>query len=1151
MMDELLARYTAITIRHVEDGMVLEPDTIYLMPRMTEMIVSGGRLLLKDKDPNQSLSLPIDHFFRSLARDCGRRGVGIILSGTGTDGSRGIVSIHEAGGLVLVQNLESAKFDGMPRSAADTEICDFVGSPVKIAETLVRHVSGLEAIVESLPESDMQAVLRILLEEHRIDFSHYKPGTLIRRTERRQMLSHCSDLAAYVDRLRKDKQEVRALYTDILIGVTQFFRDSEAFQVFSDEVISKLILDSAESNEIRIWVAGCATGEEAYSLAILFLEKQSKLGVRRNVKIFATDVHEFAVDHAATGIYSAKCLAACSNERLQQFFIPHGDKFHVTPEVRSMIVFAVHNVVTDAPFTRMDVVTCRNLLIYLQPVAQKQAISLFHFGLNAGGILFLGPSETAGDLQAEFEIVHDRWRIMRKRRDLQLPHDMRMQPHVRIPPGQITRPGKLPEPAAADHGNLLPIYDAILSEFMPRAILVNARREVIQTFGDASRFLSLKEGRFANDITEMVGDELRLPLIGLLRRTEHSTQILRYNDLQVTTEQGSETLSLTVRKVTPKTEASPAWLISFDPSQQPPAKVNNTIDVDTADLQRSAVLDRELQNAREHLQATSEKLEASNEEMQTANEELLASNEEMQSTNEELNSVNEELYTVNSEHQRKIAELERMTNDMNNLLRSADVGTIFLDRELNVRHFTPKAASYAKLMPHDIGRNISHFAHNLEYDQFTEDVQDVLASTSPIEREVRDRNGKYFLLRILPYMARNKADGVVLTLIDITRLQRTKERFHNTLAELDQLYHAAPVGLAMFDRDLKYQRVNEIMTDWIGVPAERFIGKTVLDAFPEYSSFIDPHLQNVLASGIAIGPLDVSSGTPGIPNLQRDWVYRFYPITVNEEVIAVGMVVNDITQRKIIERELRSRTNALEKVADELNRSNQELTEYAYVASHDLQEPLRAVTGYCDALQEDFGDVLTGDANLYLSFIVDGARRMQRLIDDLLRYSKVSRGESQVEEIPLGETLNDATELMVSRIQETQALIRAPKLPTIRGERVLLTQLFQNLISNAIKFRKEGVPPQIDIAVKEVGRFYQFTFTDNGIGFEDSHSDRIFQIFQRLHTRDKFPGTGIGLAVCRKIVERHGGQIRATSTPGIGTSFLFSIPKDGQEKSQS
>lgn len=803
MMDELLARRTQIPIVRVEDGIELRPNAIFLMPPRKEMIQSAGRLFLTDKDPSQGFALPIDRFLRSLAQDFGSRSIGVILSGTGSDGSRGIRDIHEAGGLVVAQSEESAKFDGMPRSARETGLVDLVLPAADMPDAILklarmrRNPDGVGGDEPTVPEVGLQAIFRMLRAEYGIDFSQYKPSTVTRRVERRLLLNQSMDVEQYVELLSESSAELNQLYKDLLIGVTQFFRDREAFHRLAADELPRLLSSVSDDQEFRVWVAGCATGEEAYSLAILIHEQLATMNRHPTVRIFATDAHRASLDLASAGVYTEESMSAVSPQRREQFFVRKGDGYQVVPHIRKMIVFAPHDLLKDAPFTRLDLVSCRNMLIYLQPSAQKKVLSLFHFGLKAGGVLFLGPSESPGDLSDEFEPVDDHWKLYRKRRDVRLRPDFRLL----LPSGPPPRPRinmQFASNAAASDRMQQAVYDRLLEEHMPPSFLINDRKELVHSFGQAGKYLRVKDGRATTQLLDMVDSELKMILLGALARAEKQLVPVVFTGIRVPAEDGGDTLTrLTVKPLHDRISGLTSYLILLEDMGLPaPPRDEAAIDMRAASREQVLALEQELGHTRENLQAMIEEQESSNEELQATNEELVASNEQLQSTNEELHSVNEELYTVNAEYQHKIEELTQVTADLENLLLATDVGILFLDRNLCIRRFTPRVAKLFNLLPQDIGRSINNFTNSLN-EPLIEPLQEVLRTGRAIEREIRDRDGNCYFLRILSYRISAAAlDGVVLSLIDISPLKLAESNLQQAIRNRDHF-------LAMLSHELR------------------------------------------------------------------------------------------------------------------------------------------------------------------------------------------------------------------------------------------------------------------------------------------------------------------------------------------------------------
>ena len=1136
LMDELLSRHTQIAIHRVEDGMLVEPNSIYLIPPKKEMIVSAGRLLLTDKDPAQGLALPIDVFFRSLAQDVGNRAIGVILSGTGSDGSRGIRAIYEAGGLVIAQREDSAKFDGMPRSAIETGAVDYVLPPSEMPGAILEHASHPDQrdaqgrpIAKPHIEKGMDAIFRILREEYGIDFSYYKPNTVTRRVERRLDLNRSHDLEDYISRLRDDPTELNSLYRDLLIGVTKFFRDQAAFDRLESEVIPPLLMKVRPDGELRAWVAGCATGEEAYSLAILIHERLATLRKPVNVKIFATDVHRASLEFASAGIYSEAALSEVSPKRLERYFSRQGSGYQVSQDLRKMIVFAPHNVIKDAPFTKLDMITCRNLLIYLQAPAQNKALSLFHFGLKAGGVLVLGPSETPGELNDEFEIVDHHWKIFRKRRDSRLPADIRLPlgsgyPHLRSESAKYpARHAGLPDM------QLMRAYDALLDQYVPPSLLVNERRELVHSFSGAGSYLVPRDGRPSADILDMVQGDLKLALTGALQRAAKEQTSVAYSGIAVRTVEGEHEIKLAVKPLNGREPAGAFTLITLErmaPREEPVPDVDR---LDMGDVSRERVrsLEDELRYTKENLQATVEEMETSNEELQATNEELVASNEELQSTNEELHSVNEELYTVNAEYQRKIHELTELNNDMDNLFRSIDAGMIFLDHDLRIRKFNPRIADAFHILPQDVGRTIDSFSHNLRFDGLLDAVVEVLNSQERFEQQIQDRQGNWFLLRILPYRAKSNADGVVISVIDIAALKETEKR----LQLMSKVFMDAADPIVIEDLDGRIAGLNPAAEEAYGWKHEELLGREVKVLIPPELHDLADELR---ARCREAEDIRNEEGKRVTKSGQVQSVLLTLSLITGEEdePMAIASIAKDISRLKEAEQEAQ----------EEVRRRDLFLA----TLSHELRNPLGAILNATRVMERE--PLAEESVRAARDVVRRQSRQMACLLDDLLDVSRVTQGKIEIRQdvFDLRRTLEDAVQAvrpLVEAREQQLAVMVADNSLCVRGDASRLQQIQVNLLNNASKYTPTG--GRIELRVEREENEVVIRVRDSGEGIPPEMLPRVFEMFVQsdasLARSDG--GMGVGLTLVRMLVEMHGGTVAAHSDgPGKGSEFVVRLP---------
>ena len=800
LMKEILSKKTRMHVHRVQDGMVVLPNNIYLIPPKKNLTIFHGRLFLSEQEHTKGIiNLPIDIFLRSLAEDQGEKAVSIILSGSGSDGMRGVRAIKEHGGMVMVQNEETAKFDSMPRSAASTGLVDFVLPPEEMPRQLASYavhpyVAKVEPGKEVISDDAMTKLFSILRDKFKVDFTHYKSSTLTRRIQRRMTINHIADINDYVSYMQSYPNEAATLFREFLIGVTRFFRDREAFKALEDKWLPE-ILDMRHNHEMRFWVPGCSTGEEAYTLAILARECMENTGKMRDIKIFATDIDRNALQVAGAGSYPESIAADVQPDLLAKYFYKKKDSFQIARNIREMVVFAQHNLIKDPPFTNIDLITCRNLLIYLQPELQQKVLEFFNFSLNMRGILFLGTSETVGEMGDYFESLDHKHKIYRTRGRVK--HALGVREALKSSDNlyhmnrdRNTLPGR--NLRGRDEQILERFLNVLEEEHIHLAVIVNEQMEVLHVIGNSEGYLKLPSGKQSMDISRMAASDLSIPISTGIQKVLRQDQALHFSNIRVRWRDGHKMVDLRIKPLPQKKGQDPLVAVFLDESRKPadtlPEETDHTYDISREAQQRINDLEQELQFTRENLQATIEELETANEELQATNEELLASNEELQSTNQEL-------YSVNSEYQNKIIELTELHNDVDNLLSATQKGILLLDENMEIRRFSPKVTNIFKLLDSDVGRPISHIAHYLEQADPIKLIGEVISSGENSEQEVKTTDGRWYLMRVVPYEVGPEIfSGTVVSFVDITRIKKTEAELKTKQALLDQTQKLSNVG---------------------------------------------------------------------------------------------------------------------------------------------------------------------------------------------------------------------------------------------------------------------------------------------------------------------------------------------------------------------
>jgi len=1447
LLVEIIGKHTHMKVQEAAHNMKVEKSCVYVIPNDKLLSIKGGLLQLSEKKAEKAPNTAIDFFLRSLAEDQGAKAIAVILSGTGTDGSKGIETIQAAGGMVLVQDPISAKFDGMPNSAIASGHADYILAPELMPEEIFNYIKErpIRLAGDGKPdEAFLPEILKLVEKSCQYDFTNYKTPTILRRIGRRMTQLGYKKFNEYLEFLRNSGEECKLLGKEFLIGVTKFFRDKAAFDILRNDVLADLIASKKDGDLLKIWVAACSTGEEAYSIAIMADDLLQKMGRNVEVKIFATDIDLDSIEFASKGIYPAQSVSEIEDHLIKRYFIHLDGSVQVHPHLRKQIVFARHNILKDPPFIKNDLITCRNMLIYMNNILQRRVFSTLQFSLNTGGYLFLGPSEIPASVRDGLQELNGKWKIYRK-----IANDNRYNPE-RFPSTQSYKsnlevrhtPGK-ENPIAKELSD--DFRKLLTEEYGFAAVYIDKNFEVKEAIGDFKKYLSLPEKTISLQLLKMVRPEVSASLNAALRKVVKEGTKMTINNIRLRGTDDEKAVSIYIKPAT----KDGLFMVAFSAGNETLARsVNNFVPEHASENSAYiAELEDELKETRANLQMAIESLETANEELQSSNEELLSANEELQSSNEELQSLNEELHTLNTEHQLRIKELIELNDDLNNYFRSTEIAQVFVDASLRIRKFNPAAVQMINLIESDIGRPIEHISTNIREDNLYKDILSVLKDEKIREKEIQLSSGRCCLMRILPYLRQDRqVDGVVVSFVDITELKemgniikgvfnsslnaimafkavkkdgeiaglqvttanyaadkligksveeykgtlvseafpqllkhiqladflnviqsgkplqtelmftvagndewfqmtatkmgadglvmtlnnvhekkmaeekfrrnyhellKTKESYRNLNIQLEEkvkertfelsqseerfrlianattdavwdwdlvnnqvwwsesfytrfgfdrtqedihssnfwLQHIHPDDREKVNRNLqdainagsknwtarfRFQKADgsyaiimdrgAVLTDAQGMPY-RMVGsmmditeleeastllqqknselQKVIDEFKFVTDFMPQLVWATRPDGyhdfynkgwydytglsyeetkdkgwaLVLHPEDynrtwtewqesLASGKPYQAEYRfrrHDGVYRWFLARAlplrdeNGNIVKWFGTCTDIHDQKmasdILEQKVQERTAELQKMNQELEVSNNELLQFASVASHDLKEPLRKIHMFGNLIRDRYLNDKDDTAKEYMNRIIVSSARMTRLINDLLNFTRLSVN-SEMEMTDLNVVMEEVLSDLEVAIEEKSAQIELGKLPKAEVIPGQLRQVFQNIVSNALKFSKKDQRPHIQITAETLdtfsltapaaneGKYYRITISDNGIGFDNQYADKIFTIFQRLHPREKYDGTGIGLAITKKIIERHNGLVGATSAEGQGTTFTFVMP---------
>jgi two-component system CheB/CheR fusion protein len=1121
---QLLGKYTRMPVEQVQDHTRVGPDHVYIIPPNATLTINDGVLELAAPAQPRGQRTPIDSFFSSLAHDRGQNAVCIMLSGTGSDGTRGLKAIKEYGGMAIAQTLESARYDAILRSAIGTGLVDHILPVEQMPAKLIEYAAHLASIdggsqgVRDQIGAHIGKIHRLIKRRAGHDFSQYKEGTIARRLERRMRALQIETVPQYIGVLENRPEEADQLFNDLLIGVTQFFRDPEAFECLAREVVPQLFEGKDSDGQVRVCVVGCASGEEAYSIAILLCEYAATIMSAPKIQIFATDIDERGLETARKGRYPESIAEHISAARLERFFVKQDSAYQVKREVRERCIFSNHSFIKDPPFSRLDLISCRNVMIYVSADLQQKMVPLFHYALRRGGYLFLGPSENVTAHGELFRPIDKKYRIFQRKESLP-------RPVVQFPLADIAHPparddGKPPE----EERNLTKRLERlILQRFRPACVAAKENGDSVYFSGPIYRYLEQPTGGPDTNVMNMARQGLRGPLRSLLHRAATSHEKA---ETRVSLEAAQ--VHVTVEPLAEFRDA-PLFMITFEETNTGPSLPAQAFAPGAEETIRN--LENELRSAQEHSQTAREELETTNEELQSANEEYQSTNEELETSKEELQSFNEELETVNAELNRKVGELDGANSDLQNLLNSTQIATIFLDLELHIKNFTPAAGAVFRLIPGDIGRPITDLAAHFVERDLEQDIREVLRTLEARERQLNAPRGQSYQMRILPYRTVNNAiEGVVVTFLDVSKIRAAERQALAAQAYAESIVETVREPLIVLDSGLRVKSANKAFYQTFQVLEESTVGK-IVDELGDRQWDI-PELRRLLTE---ILPLKRSVRDYLVEHDFQSVGHRVMLLNArqidgqNADASLILLSIDDITETR-----------------EELLRLNADLKHIAYATSHDLQEPLRMVVSYTQLLAREYKGKLDAQADQFIAYAVNGARRMESLLRNLREYWSVNEHwKEHPTPVECNAALDKAVANLDRALQDSRARITRETLPVVMAEETPLVLLFQNLVGNAIKYRRTGEAPEIHISAQRNDGMWRFSIRDNGIGIDPQYLDTIFVPFKRLHGPEEYSGSGLGLAICKKIVEHAGGHLWAESG-GRGATFHFTIPaKDG------
>ena len=1180
-IDKILQNVTEMPVLQVTQPVAIERNHIYVIPPAMDLSMNDGYLRLQKPERERGPQVAIDLFFRALADVHHSHAVGIVLSGSGADGSVGLSRIKEQGGVTLAQTPEDAEYESMPSSAIETGMVDIVLPVAEMPQRLVKLSDNLQALLarkEPLPplgdieqadlppgelessQAKMQSkpnelALREILAALRArtghDFRHYKQATVLRRIERRMQVNALRDMPSYAKHLQSHPDETPALLADMLIGVTNFYRDREAFEALERDILPLLFEQKIDSEDksLRIWSAACSTGEEAYSLGMLLADQAGVSGVLGDLRlqVFATDIDDRALETARAGIYPEAIVTDVPPARLRQYFVKEQNHFRMQKELRERILFARHNILRDPPFSRLDLISCRNLMIYLDRDIQVEVLRMFHFALNPGGYLFLGSSETADACSQLFTPVDKKNRIYRAK---DVGSSLRRAPAGPFQSFALTTPPRPPlsEPYRGKKKfSFSEVHQRALEQYAPPSVIVNHDAEIVHMSDRAGNFLRYVGGEPSLNLTTLIHPQLRLELRTALYQATHTGKSVEARRVRLERDGRHFYVNMVVRPFRDNEAGSEYMLVIFDEVEacmdsgqlEDPDTKDSVLTQLEAELQQTK---EQLQVTMEHSETSTEELRASNEELQAINEELRSATEELETSKEELQSINEELTTVNFELKTKVDETSKINDDLQNLISSTDIATVFVDRKMRIKWFTPRARNIFNVIGNDAGRSLLDITHRLDYPLLHQDAAEAFEELHLVEREIRNHdNGHWYLARFLPYRTLDdRIQGAVLTFIDITDRRRAQAQLEAGEAHMRLLAQSTKgYGIITLDCD-------GIITTWnrgaeciFGYTEREAIGKCIDMIYtPEDRSAGVPEAERKRA-------LEHGQATDERWHVRRDGSRCFFSGLVNPLVDNAGKVTGFAKIARDLTEE-RQQNSEQQNELESIQAANLQKDQFFAVLSHELKHPLNLIQLNTDLLSRSQVAKSSPSLRKATQSIQNAVRSQSRIIDDLMDVSRVRTGKLKLQFSTLNylEVLRGIESVFAPLAQAENVSFETfkPEQPIyIHADPTRLEQIIWNLLNNAWKFTKGG--ERICIQLERDGEQARLDVIDTGEGISADFLPQVFDMFgqaEMQHAQRSKHGLGIGLALVKQLVEAHGGRIEAFSE-GLGRGARFSV----------